>query len=136
MRLTINHLLPILFPRVIPHGREVCVEDLVPHVGHTRQAPVAAVLRFVRRRSWLPVPRRVAVRSELRHARNVQEPRLPSVALDALRRLCDHRVDPRVLFAQVVVGGLWFTLVGARTAGVPCAVAAMHFESVHTPDPL
>ena len=79
---------------VIPHGNEMCVQDLIPRVRYARQAPVAAVLRCVRRSSRLPVPRGVPVRPELRHVSDVQEPCLPSAGPDTFCRLRDHHVDP------------------------------------------
>lgn len=72
----------------------MCVEDLIPNIRHARQAPVAAILRCVQRRSRLPIPRGVAVRSELCHVSDVQELRVPSMAHDTFHRLCDQLVDP------------------------------------------
>ncbi|KAG6524645.1 hypothetical protein ZIOFF_014580 [Zingiber officinale] len=70
------------------------IEQMIPRVRNSRQAPVAAVLGRVRRRPRFPVLRRVAVPSELREVRNVQNPRLLPATLHPLHRLADDPVVP------------------------------------------
>lgn len=97
---------------------------------------MAAVFRSIRRRSWLPVGRRVSVLPELRQIRDVEKLHLPPATLHPLHCVSDDSVVPRFWSER---SGILLRLREGRagSAVVPGAVAAgssVHVVSLNLDD--